>query len=47
MLIRAYIVLLTVVLFGVIACTRTFGLIELLVTTLPLLYVALDCKEPA
>ncbi len=47
MFIRFYIVFLAVVLFSALAITRTIGTLEVLITCLPLLYVALDFREPA
>ncbi|MBA2502928.1 MAG: hypothetical protein H0V27_08620 [Pyrinomonadaceae bacterium] len=44
--IRFYIVGLAILLFCAVAVTREFGVLEMLATNVPLLFVALDLLEP-
>ncbi len=44
--IRFYTVGLAILLFCAVAATREFGVLEMLATNVPLLYVALDFLEP-
>ena len=46
MFIRFYIISLTIALFILTALTGSLGALETVITCLPLLYVALDFREP-